>query len=102
MRFRSEAHGDFRAAMSDVAAEAFDGTYGGAALPADAERAWISAAEAARLLGVRAERIVDAVSSGHLEGRLHRSGFGHRHTVVSREVIEALEAARRPRQDGDP
>jgi hypothetical protein len=94
MRFRSEAYGDFRAVLSEVAAEAFDGSYGGAALPADAERAWISAAEAARLLGVRAERVVDAVSGGHLDGRLHRSGFGHRHTVVSREAVEALQAAR--------
>jgi hypothetical protein len=94
MRFRSEAYGDFRVALSEVAAEAFDGSYGGAALPADTERAWISAAEAARLLGVRAERVVDAVSTGHLEGRLHRSGFGHRHTVVSREAVEALQAAR--------
>jgi hypothetical protein len=94
MRFRSEAYADFRAVLTDVAAEAFDGSYGGAALPADMERAWISAAEAARLLGVRAERIVDAVSTGHLEGRLHRSGFGHRHTVVSREAVEALQAAR--------
>jgi hypothetical protein len=94
MRFRSEAYADFRATLSEVAAEAFDGSYGGAALPADAERAWISAAEAARLLGVRAERVVDAVSPGHLDGRLHRSGFGHRHTVVSREAVEALKATR--------
>jgi hypothetical protein len=94
MRFRSEAYADFRAALTDVAAVAFDGAYGGAALPPDTERAWISAAEAARLLGVRAERVVDAVSTGHLEGRLHRSGFGHRHTVVSREAVETLQAAR--------
>jgi hypothetical protein len=94
MRFRSEAYADFRAALTDVAAVAFDGFYGGAALPPDTERAWISAAEAARLLGVRAERVVDAVSTGHLEGRLHRSGFGHRHTVVSRGAVDALKAAR--------
>jgi hypothetical protein len=94
MRFRSEAYADLRAVLSEVAAQAFDGSYGGAALPADTERAWISAAEAARLLGVRAERVVDAVSGGHLDGRLHRSGFGHRHTVVSREAVEALKAAR--------
>jgi hypothetical protein len=94
MRFRSEAYVDFRTVLSEVAAQAFDGSYGGAALPADTERAWISAAEAARLLGVRAERVVDAVSGGHLDGRLHRSGFGHRHTVVSREAVEALQAAR--------
>ncbi len=94
MRFRSEAYRDFRAVLSDVAADTFDGSYGGAALPADTERAWMAAAEAGRLLGVRAERVVDAVSTGHLDGRLHRSGFGHRHTVVSREAIEALQAAR--------
>jgi hypothetical protein len=47
MRFRSEAYADFRTVLSEVAAQAFDGTYGGAVLKADTEHAWISAAEAA-------------------------------------------------------
>lgn len=55
---------------------------------------WISAAEGARMLGVRAERIVDAVRTGAMNGRLARSGAGHVHTIVARSDIETTRMLR--------
>ncbi len=56
--------------------------------------AWVSAAEGARMLGIRAERIVDAVRTGVMNGRLARSGAGHQHTIVSRSDIETTRVLR--------
>lgn len=57
---------------------------------ASAGDGWLSAAEAARTLGIRAERIVAAVAAGKLEGHQHRSGFGHTHTMVSAAKIQDI------------
>lgn len=48
----------------------------------DGESQWMSAAEAARSLAIRPDRLVEAVRSGALVGRQSTSGTGHRHTVV--------------------
>ncbi|WP_136635931.1 TniQ family protein [Pseudooceanicola onchidii] len=61
---------------------------------ASGEGAWVSAAEGAKKLGIRAERIVDAVRTGKMNGRLARSGTGHVHTIVARSDIEATRILR--------
>ncbi len=58
------------------------------------EAAWVSAAEGARMLGIRAERIVDAVRTGVMNGRLARSGAGHQHTIVARSDVETTRILR--------
>lgn len=58
------------------------------------ETAWVSAAEGARMLGIRAERIVDAVRTGVMNGRLARSGAGHQHTIVARSDVETTRILR--------
>ncbi|MGC9369439.1 MAG: hypothetical protein ACP5DX_07895 [Paracoccaceae bacterium] len=94
MRFRAPAYSDFHEALGSVAAAVFDGPYLGKTATDPDECTWISAAEAARLLGVRSERVVQAVSDGEIEGQLHASGFGHRHTMVRRDVVEDLKSER--------
>ena len=95
MSFDGAAYVDFQKALADVVAGEFDGAYvGGILVPSDL-RAWISAAEAARSLGIRAERIVDAVGKGQIIGRLDTSGFGHRHTMLPREEVEAIRKNRK-------
>ncbi|MCW3784705.1 TniQ family protein [Defluviimonas salinarum] len=58
------------------------------------DEGWISAAEAGRKLGIRAERIVAAVAAGDVEGRVHHSGFGHRHTLVPSSAIARIARTR--------
>jgi hypothetical protein len=51
---------------------------------------WLSAAEAARTLGIRPDRIVAAVAAGQMEGHQHNSGFGHTHTMVPAAKIHEI------------
>ncbi|HDZ82455.1 MAG TPA: hypothetical protein ENH56_14610 [Roseobacter sp.] len=51
---------------------------------------WLSAAEAARALGIRPDRIVAAVAAGQMVGHQHSSGFGHTHTVVPAAKIHKI------------
>jgi hypothetical protein len=51
---------------------------------------WLSAAEAARALGIRPDRIVAAVAAGQMEGHQHNSGFGHTHTMVPAAKIHEI------------
>lgn len=60
----------------------------------NSEPDWLSAAEAARRLGVRSDRLVDAVASGKIEGRQTTTGHGHRHTVISTKCILDIERDR--------
>lgn len=94
MGFKDPAYTSFHEAMKRVVADQFCGPYVGGAASDQHTRSWISAAEAARLIGVRAERIVDAVSAGEIEGRIDHSGFGHRHTMIPRRVVEYIKAER--------
>lgn len=55
---------------------------------------WMSAAEAGRVLGIRAERVVEAVRANAVEGRFARSGSGHQHTVISWNAVEQLKSLR--------
>ncbi len=85
--FDGQAYNDFRAALGEVVQREFDGAYvGGADAPSEL-RNWISAAEAAKLLHIRAERLVDAIAKQHLPGKQYLSGFGHSHTMIHRETI---------------
>jgi hypothetical protein len=94
MSFDGAAYVDFRKALGDVVGQEFDGAYvGGISVPSDV-RVWISAAEAGRVLGIRAERIVEAVGKGQINGRLDTSGFGHRHTMLPRQEVEAVRENR--------
>ncbi|MBI6630922.1 TniQ family protein [Pontibaca salina] len=90
MQFTDKAYLDFRAVLEDVVAREFDGAYTGGAVGTETERDWVSAAEAARLIGISAERIVDAVSKDLIDGQIFSSGFGHRHTTVRRAVIDQV------------
>ena len=95
MFFDGAAYDNFRKALGDVVAQEFDGAYvGGISVSSDV-RIWISAAEAARILGVRAERVVDAVGQGQIVGRLNTFGFGHRHTMLPREAVEEIGRSRK-------
>ncbi|MBY6159427.1 TniQ family protein [Mameliella alba] len=60
----------------------------------DGEPEWVSAAEGARSLGIRAERLVEAVRLGVVSGRQSRSGIGHKHTVVARSEIDKISEVR--------
>jgi hypothetical protein len=95
MRFRSPAYASFRERVAHVIALHFDGPYAGD-LSADIDNAsWVSVAEAARLLKVCSARIRAGINAGALTARTYTSGFGHRHSLVRRDDIEAIAKARR-------
>lgn len=94
MQFGGVAYADFRNALAGVVSREFNGAYVGGACPSGQPRDWISAAEAAKQLGIRAERLVDAVAKGVIDGEQHSSGFGHRHTMITRPTVEAIAANR--------
>lgn len=100
MRFREDAYQPFRERLACVIAEEFDGAYRGtSAIEAGEAGSWVSAAEAARILGIRAGRLVEAVTSGEIEGRVRRSGFGHRHCMLRRETVTVIAETRRRFRD---
>ena len=55
---------------------------------------WVSATEAGRLLGIRAERIVEAARAGFLVAKQGRSGTGHRHTIVRTQDVDVIRTRR--------
>lgn len=61
----------------------------------EGESEWMSATEAGRSLAMRADRLVEAVNSGALNGRQSRSGTGHRHTVIRARDVDAIRHERR-------
>ncbi|WP_135502913.1 TniQ family protein [Roseovarius aestuariivivens] len=94
MSFEGDAYADFREALSDVVRQEFDGMYVGGIQIASDERDWISAAEAARQLHIRSDRLVGAVGRGQVPGRQKTSGFGHRHTMLHKTILEEIRANR--------
>jgi len=95
MRFSHPAYNDFRSELAKVVSEEFDGAYVGAIdLSPEFEREWVPAAEAARMIGIRPDRIVDAVANKKIDGKLYSRGFGHRHTVIHRTTLDAVRANR--------
>ncbi|WP_281992814.1 TniQ family protein [Sulfitobacter geojensis] len=85
--FNGQAYNDFRATLRQVVQREFDGAYaGGTNSPSD-KWDWVSAAEAAKILHIRAERLVDAVAKQRIPGRKYASGFGHRHTMIHRDTV---------------
>lgn len=93
MKFRAPAYEPFRARVGEIINETFEGAYAGA-LADSGQRSWVSAAAAARDIGVRAERLVAEVANGRVPGRQHHSGLGHRHTQVPAEAVEAIKVDR--------
>ncbi|WP_170575233.1 TniQ family protein [Ruegeria atlantica] len=91
MAFRGEAYEPFHDRLHQTVGQHFEGSY---SVGVSSDRAWISAAEASRQLGVRAERVVAAVAAGALRGRQSTSGYGHKHTMVPRDEVEVLIAGR--------
>lgn len=99
-RFRGAAYEAVRERVFVVAAEVLAEparqapyrTY----LPTGRERAsgWTSATAAARELGMRVDRIVEAVRADLVPGRLDHRGFGHRRIEVSRETVREIAQAR--------
>ena len=89
-KFSDASYIDFHNVLQEVVLCHFDGAYVGSATECGAERDWISAAEAARIIGIRPERIVDAVAQGILDGRQYHRGFGHRQTMIRRSAIQEI------------
>lgn len=95
MRFSGDAYQPFRERLVSVVRKTFSDPYLKAP-DVDTDEAWMPAAAAARALGVRPDRIVEAVAAGVVEGRIHRTGLGHRHCSLRRETVTAI-AVRRAR-----
>ncbi|WP_282052035.1 TniQ family protein [Phaeobacter inhibens] len=93
MSFRGAAFDPFQEQVGKTVGRVFDGSYAGVLTP-DEAREWIPAAKAAKLLRVRAERLVSAVSAGEVKGRLQHSGHGHRHTTISMDEVDRLRDLR--------
>ncbi|CRL12815.1 hypothetical protein NIT7321_03695 [Phaeobacter italicus] len=93
MSFRGAAFDPFEERVGKTVGRVFDGSYAGALTP-DEGREWISAAKAAKLLRIRAERLVSAVSDGVVTGRLQHSGHGHRHTTIPMGEVDRLRDLR--------
>jgi hypothetical protein len=55
---------------------------------------WVSAVHAGEMLGVRSERIVEAVRDGAMVGSQGRSGTGHLHTIVKTQEVEEIRELR--------
>ncbi|RKF13086.1 hypothetical protein D6850_16465 [Roseovarius spongiae] len=55
---------------------------------------WVSAAQAGDILGIRSERVVEAVRGGMMIGSQGRSGTGHLHTIVRMQDIEEVHELR--------
>ena len=55
---------------------------------------WVSAIECGEILGVRGERIVEAVRDGKMDGAQGRSGSGHMHTIVRTADVEKVRKLR--------
>jgi hypothetical protein len=96
MRYCGRPYQPFRDRLVAVVGETFSDPYLKAVACVGAEDAWISAAAASRVLGVRPDRIVEAIAAGAIDGRIHRSGLGHRHCSLAREAVAAI-AKRRAR-----
>jgi len=95
MRFTDPAFGDFRSVLGETVNGSFAGPYlGAAAADSDGCREWISAAEAARIIGIRPDRIVHAVASKQIYGKLFNRGFGHRHVVIRKATADTIRAHR--------
>ena len=94
MRFSGEAYQPFRERLLTVVQETLGDHYLKVPSADAAEVPWMSAAAAAARLGVRPERIIEAVASGEIEGRIRCTGFGHRHCSVSSDTVAAIEQDR--------
>lgn len=95
MRFKSKSYAPFRERVAHVVALHFDGPYAGHLSNDITDASWVSVAEAARLLQVGSDRIRAGISAGALTARVFTSGFGHCHSLVRRDDIEAIAKARR-------
>jgi hypothetical protein len=93
--FTDVVYDPLRDRLSLVVAKAFAGPYP-ARRPQEAvdPPPFMSAAEGARKLGIRAERLVAAVRQGQVVGEKRTSGFGHTHTMLPTAEVERLVALR--------
>tara|TARA_R110002020_G_C16320147_1_gene774727 strand:- start:11991 stop:13805 length:1815 start_codon:yes stop_codon:yes gene_type:complete len=89
-QFSDTSYLDFHNVLQEVVLRHFDGTYVGGATKRGVERDWISAAEAARIIGIRPDRIVDAVAKGVLDGQQYHRGFDHRQTMIKRSEMQDI------------
>ncbi|KIC35913.1 hypothetical protein RA26_14615 [Leisingera sp. ANG-M7] len=99
MSFKEPAYRPYKDCVADVIAQNFDGTYSGT-LSASQPRQWLTAKEAASEIGVSSQRLVEAVSSGQVFGKMSNSGLGHRHTIVSASEVEEIKTNRSLFRDG--
>lgn len=96
--FSEPVYGFFRDELESIIVEHFDGHINlrlRTLSPATQdEKAWLSAAEAARFLGVGEQIFATLVINGEIKGRVHAVGK-NRYIAVERTVIEQLASARR-------
>ncbi|WP_170399550.1 hypothetical protein [Ruegeria arenilitoris] len=64
-------------------------------LASTSSREWLPATEAARQLGISAQRLVVAVQKKEIAGKISQRGFGHNQTVVPRFEVLNIAADRR-------
>lgn len=89
MKFSGAPYEPFRARLAAVIAKSHQGSCPGQSVDWRA-REWLSAAESARRIGIRAERLVAAVAAGQVLGEKKHSGMGHQHTQVPTNVVDEL------------
>lgn len=83
--------------FSDAVLDNFDGVLRGQSglTPSPGKvRQFLGLAEAARSLQVSVQAIQDAVSKGHIKGRVGREGMHYRVTLISRTECERIQVSR--------
>lgn len=93
MQFSGVPYEPFRERLVAVIAKSHHGPYSGRNVDVEASE-WLSAAVAAKRIGIRAERLVAAVAAGQVPGAQRHSGMGHTHTQVPSNLFEKLAAER--------
>ncbi len=94
MRFREPEYDVFKDAVARVIEKEFSGFHPGH-LASTSSREWLPATEAARQLGISAQRLVAAVQKKEIAGKISQRGFGHNQTVVPRFEVLNIAADRR-------
>lgn len=95
MRFRDPAYLPFHQRLSVFSGRVYAAATNEVTAPKPDDDRWIPATEAARQIGIRAERLVAAVSVREVEGRMSQKGIGHRHCSVRESVIREIQLNRR-------
>ncbi|WP_253285931.1 hypothetical protein [Ruegeria sp. HKCCD5851] len=94
MRFREPEYDVFKDAVARVIEREFNGFHPGQ-LASNSSREWLPATEAARQLGISAQRLVASVQKKEIAGKISQRGLGHSQTVVPKFEVINIAADRR-------